>query len=231
MDWRFDGYIAGIGTAMGLRVVVGRWPRSPFGPFTDVMVERPDGHRILIAPTHAIAEFVAQTYFFDDVLVVPVTMAVTQERRLRPADVRGVWSRRLRAVLAERAPHGERAPCIRWRVDAGPIAVSFDVGARSALGWLLWAVPREIATAPWWVATVDTVAQLVLPGVRTRGSAGNGRRESYAALDLHRIWQASVVWQGEDQGGLAPVDPPVRFGFGSTPREPSLARVRTLVRD
>jgi hypothetical protein len=40
-----------------------------------------------------------------------------------------------------------------------------------------------------------------------------------------------VTWDGEDQGGLAPVDPPVRFGFGSTPRTPSLVRVVTLVRE
>jgi hypothetical protein len=32
-----------------------------------------------------------------------------------------------------------------------------------------------------------------------------------------------------DQGGLAPVDPPVRFGFGSTPRTPALVRVVTLI--
>jgi hypothetical protein len=69
----------------------------------------------------------------------------------------------------------------------------------------------------------------VLPGVRTRGSAGQGRREYYAALDLHRITGARVAWDGADQGGLTPVDPPVRFGFGSTPRAPSLVRVVTLV--
>ena len=31
------------------------------------------------------------------------------------------------------------------------------------------------------------------------------------------------------QGNLAAVDPPVRFGFGSTPRFPALARVTTTV--
>jgi hypothetical protein len=36
--WVFDGHIAGIGTASGLRAVVGIWQQSPFGPFADVMV-------------------------------------------------------------------------------------------------------------------------------------------------------------------------------------------------
>ena len=36
----FDCWIAGVGTAAGLRAVVGHWPLSPFGTFTDVMVER-----------------------------------------------------------------------------------------------------------------------------------------------------------------------------------------------
>jgi hypothetical protein len=90
-------------------------------------------------------------------------------------------------------------------------------------------VPRALATDPRWISTVDIVARRVLPGVCTRGSAGQGRREYYAALDLHRVRAASVAWHGVDQGGLAPVDPPVRFGFGSTPRAPSLVRVVTLV--
>lgn len=66
--------------------------------------------------------------------------------------------------------------------------------------------------------------------MRTRGSAAGGREEFYGALDLHRITAATVTWDGVDQGTLAPVDPPVRFGFGSTPRSPALTRVTTLVR-
>lgn len=30
----FDGWIAAVGTGSGTRVVVGHWPRSPFGPFS-----------------------------------------------------------------------------------------------------------------------------------------------------------------------------------------------------
>ncbi|MGW5372453.1 hypothetical protein ACWES4_30080, partial [Streptomyces sp. NPDC004011] len=48
---RFDGWIAGAGTSSGTRLVLGHWLRSPFGPFSDVMLERADGHRLLLAPT------------------------------------------------------------------------------------------------------------------------------------------------------------------------------------
>lgn len=68
----FDGAIAGIGTESGARIVVGMWPRSPFGPVTDVMVERPDGHRILLAPTDEFADFLRAEYRFDEVRVEPV---------------------------------------------------------------------------------------------------------------------------------------------------------------
>lgn len=193
---RFDGWIAGLGTVSGLRIVVGNWPGSPFGAFTDVMVEDPEGHRVLLAPSAAVADFVASTYQFDEVLVTPVHTAVD-----------GSW----------------------WKITAGPLRLTFDVGGRSLLGVLLRLVPRRLATAPWWISAVDVVAGRVLPGVRTRGSASGGRQEYYAALDLHRIGSATVSWKGVDQGALAAVTPPVRFGFGSTPTDPSLVRVVTLV--
>jgi hypothetical protein len=197
MTDRFDGWIAGLGTAAGLRVVVGHWPHSPLGAFTDVMVEQPDGHRVLLAPSSEVAEFVAATYLFDEVRVGRVQ-----------AEIDGM----------------------RWRVDAAPLVLAFTVGGRPPLGLLLRAVPRALATSPLWISAVDLVARRVLSGVRTRGSAGGGRREYYGALDLHGLSAASTIWNGTDQGALAPVAPPVRFGFGSTPRTPSLTRVVTLVR-
>lgn len=69
---RFDGAIAGLGTASGTRIVIGMWPLSPFGPVTDVMLERPDGRRILLAPTEEFAGFLSQEYRFDEVRVEPV---------------------------------------------------------------------------------------------------------------------------------------------------------------
>ncbi|MGW1274783.1 hypothetical protein ACWD5A_40085, partial [Streptomyces sp. NPDC002491] len=65
-----------MGTAHGTRLVLGHWPRSPFGAFSDVMVERPDGERLLFAPTRETADFVSDTYVFDTVRVVPVDVSV-----------------------------------------------------------------------------------------------------------------------------------------------------------
>ena len=193
----FDGAIAGVGTRSGVRMVVGHWPRSPFGPVADVMVETPGGHRLLVAPTPELARFVAETYAFDDVRVAPVTVQAGN----------GGWT----------------------AVAAGPLRLRFRTGRRGPLGLLLRAVPAAVARRPAWCALVDLPARLVLPGVRTRGSAGGGRREWYGAQDVRPIVEAAAHLDGRDLGPLAPVSPPVRFGFGSTPRRPALVRVTTTV--
>jgi hypothetical protein len=196
MRLRFDGWIAGLGTSSGTRLVIGHWPRSPLGPVSDVMVEFGDGKRLLLAQTDELAEFVAATYDFDEVQTVPV-------RVTRQAD--------------------------DWSVDAGPLAIRFSAGSRAPLGWLLRAVPAPLARTPAWVKLIDLPARYVMAGVRTHGSAGNGRHEWYGAQDLHPISSATAELGGEHLGALAPIDPPVRFGFGSTPREPALVRVTTTI--
>ncbi|MEW1777734.1 hypothetical protein [Streptomyces sp. NPDC086777] len=193
---RFDGWIAGLGTASGTRVVLGHWPRSPFGPFSDVMLERDDGGRLLLAPTRRTAEFVGGTYRFDAVHVVPVDVAVLGDT---------------------------------WTVTAGPLRLRFTTGRRTLLGHLLRAVPGPLARRPAWSALTDGAARVLLPGVRTRGSAGGGRREWYGARDLLVVRELSGAYDGTDLGALAPVEPPVRFGFGSVPRRPALTRVTTTV--
>ncbi len=65
-DVALDGPIVGVGSAAGRRAVVGCRPCSSFGAFTDVMVERSDGHCVLFAPSRAVADFVAQIYSFDE---------------------------------------------------------------------------------------------------------------------------------------------------------------------
>ncbi|MEU4689004.1 hypothetical protein [Actinoplanes sp. NPDC023714] len=196
MDMRFDGWIAGLGTGSGTRIVVGHWPVSPFGAVSDVMVEHADGRRVLLAPSEELGWFVADTYSFDRVETVPVEV---------------------------------RRDGARWSVDAGPLELRFGIGGRGGLGILLRAVPTVVARRLAWVRLIDTPARL-LRGVRTYGSAGNGRREWYAAQDLHRIVAASASLGGEDLGGLTDIDPPVKFGFGSTPPFPALVRVTTTVR-
>ena len=44
---RFTGRIAGVGSASGVRIVVGRWDDGPWGPFADVMVEDGDDYEIV----------------------------------------------------------------------------------------------------------------------------------------------------------------------------------------
>jgi hypothetical protein len=74
---RFRGTIAGLGSTSGVRIVVGTWWDSPYGAFVDVMLAEPDDTRLLLAPTAETAEFVAATYVFDDVLVVPIEVRRT----------------------------------------------------------------------------------------------------------------------------------------------------------
>ncbi|MFD6229114.1 hypothetical protein ACFWFZ_19920 [Streptomyces sp. NPDC060232] len=75
----FDGWIAAVGTDSGTRVVVGHWPRSPFGPFSDVMLERADGRRTLIAPTTRTAEYISGVYHFDEVRTDPVSVRIREK--------------------------------------------------------------------------------------------------------------------------------------------------------
>jgi hypothetical protein len=185
-----------VGTTSGTRIVLGHWQRSPFGPFSDVMLERPDGERLLLAPTQKTAGFISGTYRFDTVRVVPVRVSVAD----------GAWT-----------------------VTAGPLDLRFTTGRRRPLGFLLCAVPGALARRPAWSALTDRPARLLLPGVRTRGSAGAGRREWYGPRDLRPVRAVSAVFEGTDLGATAPVEPPVRFGFGSVPRKPALTRITTTV--
>lgn len=116
-----------------------------------------------------------------------------------------------------------------WTVRTTSLALDLAVGARTPLGWLLRVVPAPVAASPWWCAVTDPIARVVMRGVRTRGSAGNGRREWYGATDNHRVLSVSGSFDGTRLGDLRPVDPPPRFGFSSTPVAPSITRVVTTV--
>jgi hypothetical protein len=83
---RFVGEICGFGTTSGTRLVIGRWTDSPLGVFTDVMVERPDGRRLLIAPSDAVAAYVAGVYTFDETRVAGIRSSRTADRLAVSAD-------------------------------------------------------------------------------------------------------------------------------------------------
>lgn len=195
---RFRGTIAGLGSTSGLRIVVGAWSDTPYGAFADVMLAEPDGTRRLLAPTAAVAEFVAATYLFDDVLVVPVAVRRSDES---------------------------------IHVSAGELEVTYRVARRTPLGWALRVVPSCVATSAWWSRLTDPVARSLLRGVRTRGSAGHGRREFYGATDHHAVTHLSGTWRGVALGPLAPVSPDPGFGFASTPERPSVTTLVTTVLD
>ncbi len=117
----------------------------------------------------------------------------------------------------------------RLRVTAGGVQLEIAIGGRTALGVGLRSLPRSLTRAPWWCAAVDPVARLAMRGVRTRGSAGGGRREWYGGSDQHRIAAVEGSLDGTALGSLADVWPPVRFGFSSTPRTPSIVAVTTTI--
>lgn len=196
MRERFSGRIAGVGSASGVRVVVGRWDEGPWGPFADLMVEDAAGHRVLVAPDERSRDFVAATYTFDEVVTAPVEVTDTTAG---------------------------------WRVTSDPLEMDLTMGGPTPTGRLLRLVPRRVATSPAWCALTDPVARVVLRGVRTRGTAGQRRREWYGATSARAVTALHGSWRGEDLGTLAPVDPPCRFGFSSTPRRPSVTDVVTTV--
>ena len=193
---RFRGRIAGVGSTSGIRVVVGQWHDTPFGSFGDAMVETADGHRVLVAPTPEVRDFIVATYSFDEV-------------RVEPIEVTGCASELL-----------VRSPSLR---------LDLQLGGRTPLGWAIRGVPDRVATAPAWCTLIDSVARLVLRGVRTRGTAGGDRREWYGATDVHGVVLLDGEFSGQGLGTLRPVDPPCRFGFSSTPRRPSVTSVVTTV--
>ncbi|MCC9144101.1 MULTISPECIES: hypothetical protein [unclassified Arthrobacter] len=193
---RFRGYIAGLGTSSGTRLVVGHWLESPLGPFTDVMAEDATGVRTLLAPSEAPAEYVGGTYRFDRTVVTPVD-----------------------AVLSRDA----------LRVAAGPLRMEAVLGPVTFLGRVLEHVPAPLAVAPWWLKLINPVAGLLVPGVRTAGSAGGGRREFYGVRSIRSLAAATAAWDGADLGGLRPVEPPVQFGFSSVPAAPQIVAVTTTI--
>ena len=198
---RFRGYIAGLGTASGMRLVVGHWTDSPLGAFTDVMAEDDAGVRTLLAPSEAVAEYVGSTYRFDRTVVAPV------DAQLDAADPAA-------GVL---------------RVAAGPLRLDVTLGPVTFLGRLLEHVPGPLAVSPRWLRMINPVAGLLVPGVQTAGSAGGGRREFYGVRSIRSLTGITAAWDGTDLGSLHRIEPPVKFGFSSVPATPQIVAVTTTI--
>lgn len=192
----FRGYIAGLGTEAGIRMVIGSWEQSPFGTFADVMIEAADGQRTLLAPNTTVAEFVSETYRFDRI-----------------------------EIGKTRVVHSDDA----FILAAPGLELAVQLGGPAPFDHLLRWVPARIAAAPVWLRAIDPIAARLIPGVRTAGSAGNGRREYYGVRRSRLITSIAGTFRGTDLGGLTPVQPPVRFGFSSAPATPQMVSVTTTI--
>jgi hypothetical protein len=192
----FTGHIAGAGTGSGLRIVVGKWDDSPFGSFTDVMLQTAEDERVLVAPDESIAEFVSSTYHFDRVQLGELSAELTAD------------------VLTLSADH----------FDA-----RIHIGGAAPVDALLRLVPPRLATSPRWLRVIDPIASRVVPGVHTYGTAGNGRAEYYGVRRSRRITAIDGHYRGVPFDGLAPLHPPVSFGFSSAPASPQIVAVTTTI--
>lgn len=115
-------------------------------------------------------------------------------------------------------------------VRSPALQLDVEVGRVSPLGVLLRSVPRPVARSWRFAAAVHPLARLIVRGAGTAGSAGGDAREYYGVSDARRIVGAAGALEGEALGALAPLDPPVRFGFAQTPSAPTLVDVVTTVR-
>lgn len=115
------------------------------------------------------------------------------------------------------------------RFTSRSLDLALTFGGSTGLGRLVGLVPRRIAEAPAWCEVTDPIARVALRGVRTRGTAGNGRTEWYGATGVRAVTAIDGAFDGEPLGELAPVDPPCRFGFSSSPRRPVVTRVVTTI--
>lgn len=199
----FDGRILGASFASGDRIVAGRWHASPFGPFADVMWCRPDGTRVLLAPSETVAAFVAHHYSFDEVERADVRV----ERRdgaievtAGPLDIR----------LVPRPPGtASRLLGLRpRRLRTSPAWIAFeDTVLRPVAGRLFGPNARSI---------------------HTRGVTRDGSREWYAIHDFLEA-DATATIDGRDLGPVAPC-PPAGFGFSEFPGGAAVVRVTSIFR-
>ncbi|HSL10230.1 MAG TPA: hypothetical protein VLA82_02810 [Actinomycetota bacterium] len=199
---RFDGHIVGAGFASGHTIVAGRWRTSPLGPFADAMWRRPDGSRVLFAPTDDVEAFVERHYTFEDARVARVRV----ER-----DAAGVV--RLTAGPIELVLRARR------RGIGGRLLRVRPQALRERPAWITIedTVLRPLVS-PLFAAS----------DVRVRGRTRNGAREWYAIHDVLPA-DATATIAGEDLGDPSLAPAPAGFGFSEIPATPSIVRVTSLI--
>ncbi|NRQ49897.1 hypothetical protein [Aeromicrobium stalagmiti] len=118
-----------------------------------------------------------------------------------------------------------------WSVHTRSLQVRFTPGKRLWVSPLLALVPAVLRRTASWARVCNPIASRLMPGVQTYGSAGGGRTEWYAATGVRRLSCARATWEGDELGDLAQVTPPVRFGFASSPAQPTLTALTSYVRE
>lgn len=118
-----------------------------------------------------------------------------------------------------------------WSVHTRSLQLRFTPGRPLWVSRVLHLVPRAVRRTSSWAKICNPVAERLMPGVQTYGTAGGGRTEWYSASGVRRLSCARATWEGEELGVLAPVTPPVRFGFASSPSQPTLTSLTSYVRE
>lgn len=199
---RFTGCIAGSAFASGDTVVVGAWASSPFGRFVDVMWVRPDGSRVLLAPTAAVADYVASLYSFDEVVTTPVA---------------GGWDGHCIAVRAD----GLRVRMVARRRDLR--SWLFALRPRRLRESPAWIVVEDTLARPV-VGSIIGGAR----GVRASGVAPGGQREFYGVADYRPVEHATLTLDGVAAGAMRDLGH-LGIGLSSFPARPAVVHVTTMV--
>ena len=116
-----------------------------------------------------------------------------------------------------------------FTLTAPGLDLTATLGGPAPFDWLLRLVPAPLSAAPAWLRVINPIASLLVPGVRTAGTAGHGRREYYGVRRTRLIASVTGTFRGADLGGLTPLQPPVNFGFSSAPPTPQLVAVTTTI--
>jgi hypothetical protein len=199
----FDGHILGASFASGDRIVVGRWLRSPFGPFADVMWCRSDGRRVLLAPDGRVRDFLAGHYAFDELHAERVTAERTGDGAI------GVSAGPVRLTVRPRGPG--------W---ASHLLALRPRRLRTARAW----IDLEDRVLRPLVRPLFAAAH-----VRTSGLTLAGTRERYAIHDFRHA-EANASVDGVDLGPTTPCAA-AGFGFSEFPTTPALVRVTSMFED
>lgn len=204
MSWeRFVGCISAAGFASGDVAVVGAWATSPLGRMVDVMWVRPDGQRVLLAPSRAAADYISALYAFDEVHVVAVS---------------GGWDGAATAVTAGPL----RVRILAGRRDAR--SWLFALRPPALLACPAWVRLEDVVARP-------LVGRLLggAAGVRAAGVAPGGQREYYGARDYRPAVDATLTIDDRDAGGMRDLPADLGIGLSGFPTRPAVVHVITTI--